>query len=198
MNAIAHIPADLIADAFTCSGSVTPASAAWKSQAIANIESRLAVRWAADRAAERKPSREIILDHTGHETTRDERDRAVYDAIGRHALVQDIQAAAKLPHAQVLDSIRRLIHGGYITRKRIGGNSIHAQAIGSPPESLEDVSAIRGLNGTIASAAARKIAKAQKAAEIAELKSQGLSLGQIVEKMGLSRGYVCELMRGFQ
>ena len=193
----AHTPADLLADAFTCSGSVRHDSAPWKAQAIANLESRLAVAWAAARAAERKPPQEIVLDYTGHETTRDERDRAVFDAIGKHALVPDIQAAAKLPHAQVLDSIRRLIHGGYITRKRIGGNSIHAQAIGSPPEGLEDVSLVRGLNGTIASAAARKTAKAQKADEIAELKAQGLSLGQIVDKMGLSRSYVCQLMRGF-
>jgi hypothetical protein len=194
----AHTPADLLADAFTCSGSVRPDSAPWKAQAIANLESRLAVRWAADRAKERKPPQEIVLDYTGHETTRDERDRAVYDAIGRHALVADIQAAAKLPHAQVLDSIRRLVHGGYITRKRIGGNSIHAQAIGSPPEGLVDAPRTRASTAMEASAAARKIAKAQKAAEVEALRAEGLSLGQIIERMGLSRSYVCQLMRGFQ
>ena len=193
MNAI--VPADLIADAFTCSGSVTPASAPWKSQAISNLESRLAIRWAADRAKERRPAADIILDANGEQTTRDERDRAVFDAIGKHALANDIQAAADLPHAQVLDSIRRLVHAGYITRQRIGGLSVFTQAIGEPPEGLGDVPATRGTNATIASAAARKSAKAEKKEKVLALHDEGHSRAEIQMMTGLSKAYVLELIR---
>jgi len=191
----AHTPADLLADAFTCSGSVRPDSAAWKSQAIGNLEARLAVAWADARAKERKPAPEIILDATGAQTTRDERDRAVFAAIGKHALVPDIQAAAKLPHPQVLESIRRLIHGGYITRKRIGGNSIHAQAIGSPPDALVDDLGPVGAAGRLASLEARKTAKAQKVVEIAAMREEGLPIREIMARVSLSKSQIVRLMR---
>jgi len=168
------------------------------SNMIANLEARLAIRWAADRAAERKPTGDIVLDATGRQTTRDERDRAVFDAIAMHALVPDIQAAAKLTHAQVLDSIRRLVHAGYVARKKVGGNSIHTQAIGSPPKALDDVPRTSTSNAVDASVEARKNTRAQKEREAEALRLQGLTLMEIANRMGISKSYVGEMLRGMK
>ena len=162
--------------------------------AMIRLELALKIRWAADRAAERKPTGDIVLDTTGRQTTRDERDRAVFDAIAMHALVPDIQAAAKLNHAQVLDSIRRLVHAGYVARKKVGGNSIHTQAIGSPPKALDDVPRTSTSNAV----EARKNARAQKEREADALRLQGLTLMEIANRMGISKSYVGEMLRGMK
>ena len=166
--------------------------------AMIRLELALKIRWAADRAAERKPTGDIVLDTTGRQTTRDERDRAVFDAIAMHALVPDIQAAAKLNHAQVLDSIRRLVHAGYVARKKVGGNSIHTQAIGSPPKALDDVPRTSTSNAVEASVEARKNARAQKEREAEALRLQGMTLMEIANRMGISKSYVGEMLRGMK
>jgi hypothetical protein len=189
----AHTPADLLADAFTCSGSVRHDSAPWKAQAIANLESRLAVRWAADR--QREVFGDASKDPAVIEKSKRECRKAVYDAIAETDNYTELCAELGYPAPYIQSALRNLVSIGAVTYSRRGERRTYAQALEGTLE--RDCTA----SGTwmlpnIRSASAAKIASGKaNRTKIAEMYGVGLSADYIAAMVGLSRRRVMEVIQ---
>lgn len=206
MNALTPIN-DLLPEAFKCSGSINSTSPAWKSQAIGNIEARLAVAWTAARATEKSgPMDYPLKDNSDAIAARAEIDADVFAAIPDAPTLDDLEVALEYPRAHIQNSLQRLRTVGKImSRKTCDGNT-YAQAIGTPLDAQDGVSATHVAEseddrstGLKLGARAAAMAKAKQAretrAKVEELYRLGCSGRHIAEQLKMNRRYVLGVMR---
>ena len=189
----AHTPADLLSDAFTCSGSVQPDSALWKAQAIGNLESRLAVAWAADRQREVYGS--ANNDPTVKEALKRECQQAVYEALPELNNYHDLCAELDYPPPYIQSALRNLCAIGRVEYTRRGDARTYAQAPEGTVQSEVMASGTWMLKAQ-QSACVAKIAKGMaNRAKIAEMHGVGLSADFIAAQVKLSKRRVMEVIQ---
>ena len=214
MNAMTEFPADLLADAFKCAGTVKATSPAWHSDAVTIIERRLAAAWAAERQTEKPGPTDYKLRETAEYIAhRAKVDEDVFAAVPNAPTLDDLEAILDHSRNQIQLSLARLKRTGRLNSRRTCDVNTYAQAAGGHLQREDGGKATHGAEtkeerprarntGAAVEAAARKKAarRAETLAKVRPLVEAGTCRKVIATQLGISPSYVkeiiCRMRRG--